>query len=180
MQRAPGLGARDAGLLLALLAGGLALGALGAVLWAAGTSLGLAGLRDVGQNVCNGAVGSATGTVTLSCLLNPGIGGVGSGVGGAAGGYGDPDYDPRWPVPPGATGSGRPAPDPDRPYGPTPGAPVRDDHPDPQAALNDPAFADAQQRFQQEHPNYSDDPNPSGLPSSGDVVMGVIRGMRGF
>jgi hypothetical protein len=57
---------------------------------------------------------------------------------------------------------------------------VRDDHPDPQVALNDPAFVDAQQRFEQEHPSYPDDPNPSGIPSSGDVVMGVIRGMRGF
>lgn len=182
MGDAPEPRARDTRvLLLALTAGSAVALAAGLAAWGAGAALGLEGLRDVGDQVCGGASGllGAGGAVSLSCLFNPGAGGAAAGGGGAAGGYGESDYDPTNPFPPGHRYSEHPAPG-DRPYGEVPG-PTPPPPPDPQTALNDPDFAQAQRDWAREH--YVEPPPPPDYTlgdASGDVVMGVVRGMRGF
>lgn len=154
--------------------GSLAFGFLGALAWGAGAALGTDGLRDVGQQVCGGA-GVA---LSLSCLFNPGAGGLAAGGGGAGGGYGESDYDPYNPYPPGHRYSDLPAQG-DRPYAPDVDAPPSGSH-DPGAVLDDPAFKAAQEKWQKEH--YVDVPvdTYTARDASGDVVMSVVRGMRGF
>ncbi len=127
---------------------------LAAASWAFGAALGNPLLRDVGDNVCKTHV-------TLACLL-AGMGGSSAGAGGAAGGSGKKSQGSGGKQGTGQPGTGKPG-----------------SHPDPQAALNDPHFADTQQRYIKDHPEVVPNTPPAGGSLAGDVVMDVVKGMRG-
>lgn len=127
--------------------------------WAAGAAFGIPLLRDVGDNVCKTHV-------TLACLLagtGGGAAGGAAGVGGGAGSSGkSQDSGGKSSGPGGKQGTGQPG-----------------GHPDPQAALNDPHLADAQQRYIQDHPGVvPNTPPPAEGTLAGDIVMDVVKGMR--